>query len=92
VAGVVLQVLNGTPTDGLASQVSARLEAAGYTLESPGNAGSVERTTLYYQSGHRINAEYLRRKQFRGARVASGGSRYPKDVDITVVLGRDYNQ
>ena len=88
---MVLQVLNGTPTDGLATQVSARLEEAGYTLRSPGNAGSVENTTLYFQSGHKVNAEYLKDKQFRGARVAPAGDRYPKNVDITVVLGRDYN-
>ncbi len=91
VAGVVLQVLNGTPTDGLATQVSARLEEAGYTLESPGNAGSVEKTTLYFQPGHKINAEYLKDKQFRGSRVLPAPDQYPEDVDITVVLGRDFN-
>lgn len=77
--------------DGLATQVSTRLEEAGYTLESPGNAGSVANTTLYFQSGHKINAEYLKRKQFPDARVTPAGDQYPKDVDITVVLGRDYN-
>ena len=83
-------VLNGTHTDGLATQVSARLEDAGYTLEQPGNLGSVEKTTLYYRPGHKINAEYLQKKQFADARVAPATDDLQKDVDITVVLGLDY--
>ena len=90
VAGVVVMVLNGTHTDGLATEVSGRLEDAGYTLEPPGNLGSVEKTTLYYQQGHKINAEFLKEKQFPDARVAPATDELQKDVDITVVLGLDY--
>ncbi len=86
-------VLNGTPTDGLATMVSTRLEAAGYTLEPPGNAGSVDNTTLYYQSGQRVNADFLRDKQFPDARLAPATDQFDfqENVDITVVLGRDFN-
>ncbi len=90
VAGVEVLVLNGTHTDGLATMVSERLKEAGYTLEEPGNLSAVSKTTVYYRKDHKVDAEFLQKKQFPDAEVAPALKTLPKNVDIIVVLGLDY--
>ena len=91
VAGVVVQVLNGTHTNGLATQISERLKAAGYTLEAAGNYSNQEKTMILYQPAHKIDADYLRKKQFPDAQLAPAPASVPKKVDITVILGLDFS-
>ncbi|HEX8098903.1 MAG TPA: LytR C-terminal domain-containing protein [Actinomycetota bacterium] len=91
VAGVVVQVLNGTHTNGLATQISERLKAAGYTLEPAGNHANQEKTTIYYQPAHKIDADYLRKKQFPDADLTPAPATFPKKIDITVLLGLDFS-
>ena len=85
-----MQVLNGTHTDGLATQISERLKAAGYTMEPAGNYGNREKTTIYYQPAHKIDADYLRKKQFPDADLVPAPATVPKKIDITVILGLDF--
>jgi polyisoprenyl-teichoic acid--peptidoglycan teichoic acid transferase len=87
----VVQVLNGTHTNGLAGEISTRLEAAGYTLKTAANYGTAQTTTIYYQPAHKIDAAYLQKKQFPDAALAPALKSQPKDIDITVVLGLDFS-
>ncbi len=90
VEGIVVQVVNATHTSALASEVAAHLAEHGYTVEPPDGAPHVEKTTVYYQPGHKIDASYLQKEQFPGAAVAPASKTMSKDADITVVLGLDY--
>jgi LytR cell envelope-related transcriptional attenuator len=90
VKGVVVQVLNGSTTTGLANKTSQTLKDAGYTTKIPGNAGAAATTTVYYGDGEKLDAEHLQEKFFPDAALKPAPSTFPPDVDITVVLGEDY--
>lgn len=91
VEGVVVQVLNGTTTTGLAAQVSQILRDAGYTLKTPGNAPNTETTTVYHQAGSEVDAEHMRDRFFPGAPVEPAPPSVPADVEIQVVVGADFS-
>ena len=90
VEGVVVQVLNGTTTTGLAAQVSQILRDAGYTLKTPGNAPNTETTTIYHQAGSEVDAEHMRERFFAGATLEPAPPSVPADVEIQVVVGTDF--
>ena len=90
VQGVVVQVLNGTSTTGLAASASETLQQAGYTLESPGNASSVATTTIYFRQANKVDAEFLRDNHFPDAVLKPATPAVPPEVMIQVVLGSDF--
>jgi LytR cell envelope-related transcriptional attenuator len=90
VHGVVVQILNGTTTTGLAASETQKLASAGYKMKSPGDAPTTTKTTIYYRSDSKVDAQYLRDVHYAGARLKPAGSTFPSDVAITVVLGEDF--
>jgi hypothetical protein len=90
VKGVRIQVLNGTSRTGLAAVVTQTLTAAGYTAKPPGNAALTSRTTVYYQSDQKLNAQGLRDRFFPGALLKPALPSTPPEVHVQVVLGDDF--
>jgi hypothetical protein len=88
VKGVTVQVLNGTSTTGLASTVTGQLKKAGYSMKTPGNVNTANKTTIYYQKGYKAEADYLKRRRLKDAVVAPAPSNF--SANLTVVLGTDY--
>jgi hypothetical protein len=90
VKGVSVQVLNGTSTTGLAAIVTTQLKKAGYTVRVAGNVKSASKTTVYYQPGFQVDAQFLAQKHFPGAVVAPAPSSFSPNTNIVVVLGPDF--
>jgi hypothetical protein len=90
VHGVVVQVLNGTTTTGLAASETQKLSSAGYKMKPPGDAPTTTKTTIYYRADSKVDAAYLRNTHYAGARLRPAGSTFAPDVQITVVLGEDF--
>jgi len=90
VAGVVVQVLNGSHTTGLAGDTTNTLKDAGYTLRTPDNAPFTATTTVYYASDSKTDAQYLQEKYFPEADLKPAPSTFAADVQITIVLGQDF--
>jgi hypothetical protein len=87
---VVVQVLNGTQTAGLASQTSNTLETAGYITKEASNYETTETTTIYYQPGFEVEAGVLQEQYFPTAQLDVAPDSFPADVNITIILGGDY--
>jgi hypothetical protein len=87
---IVVRVLNGTQTTGLAGVVTVQLKKDGYTLRDPGNVQGASKTTVYYKKGFKAQAQTLKEKRFPDAVVAPAPSSFPSSIDITVVLGPDF--
>jgi hypothetical protein len=97
VHGVVLQVVNGSGTTGLAASTSLVLKNQGYTLKPPGNltgsngAGiTTPTTTIYYRADSLPEAQAIMHKYFPAAQVLPAPAGYPADVQVTIVLGTDF--
>ena len=92
IKGVSIQVLNGTDQTGLAGSTQQTLEGAGYKAGAePANAAhTFERTTIYYRSDQRANAELMQTRFFPFAVLKTAPSSVPATVDIQVVLGADF--
>ena len=88
VKGVTVQVLNGTDTTGLAGIVTGRLKKAGYTMRTPGGVANASKTTIYYQSGYQLEAQFMKEEHFSGAVVAPAPSNFKSN--LTVVLGANF--
>ena len=97
VHGVVLQVVNGSGTTGLAASTSLVLKNQGYTLNAPadliGSNGSritTPTTTIYYRTDSLPEAQAIQRKYFPAAQVLPAPAGYPPTVQVTIVLGTDF--
>lgn len=90
VKGVTVQLLNGTLTIGLATEVSDTLKADGYKVRKPGNAPTTRRTVVYYQPGFELEARHLRDRRFPGARVQAAPDSVPENLDLQVIIGTDF--
>jgi hypothetical protein len=90
VKGLHVQILNGTTKTGLAASETQQLASAGYSMKPPGDAATTTKTTVYYASTSRPDAEHLRDTYFPGGRVKAAPTTFPRDVDVTVVLGEDF--
>ncbi|QQO11139.1 LCP family protein [Breznakiella homolactica] len=95
-----VEVLNGTPSSGLARRTADLLQGFGYDVITVGNAdeNDVERTEIIDRSGYdamvRIFADLIRCQNIRSEVPA------PEDMDVrnfeykadfTLILGRDFN-
>lgn len=91
VAGVTVQVLNGTAQSGLAAETAELLENEGYNVLTVANAATdYEITTLFYQDDSKLEARNLRQTFFPGAVLERAPPQLNQDVRITIVLGADY--
>jgi hypothetical protein len=88
--GVVVQVLNGTSTFGLANSTSQTLRSAGFDLKTPGNAALTNSTFIYYRPTAVTAANYLKDHYFQTAQVKPAPDSVPADVMVEVILGADY--
>jgi hypothetical protein len=100
--GVLIMVLNGTASTGLAAQVQDVLVGKGYVAPNdPGNSPvpGVEKTTVYYRTGteedqNHADAQYLAETYVDNAAVQRLGPVFddivPNTVTVVVVLGQDY--
>lgn len=94
VEGAILQVLNGTSIDGLATETAGCLRDAGAVIPDE-NLGEPPEdyaiTTLLFVPGQRPLAEVLEGRFFPEARVVGRqvDPDFP-DVQVTVILGDDY--
>jgi hypothetical protein len=83
--GIDVTVLNATRTTGLARQVSARVQAAGWTVASVGNwrTGAAQ-TAVHFPRGHKAEARLLAKDLGIDAVLRStGGMRTDR---LTVIL------
>jgi hypothetical protein len=97
IRGVVVQVVNGSGTTGLAASTSLVLKNQGYTLKAPGNltgaggaSATTPATTIYYRADSLPEAQAIQKKFFPAAEVLPAPASYPADVQVTVVLGTDF--
>lgn len=84
---LTLEVLNGTDTDGAASDMSQRLESLGFTVSSVGNAGtnSYSRTTVIVPEGSSDGATIVSALGFGSVQFGTVDSGY----DAVVIVGSD---
>src|SRR5207237_9417907 len=87
-----VQVLNGTGAIGASPRVAERLVPVGGRVVLSGNADSfayAQTQIVFYDRSHQQAAERLRQSLGTGRLVLS---RQPLDVvDVTVVVGKDFN-
>jgi hypothetical protein len=88
---VTVQVLNGSGSAGAATNVAARLRRAGYDVVATQPAlGEFPVSRLYYSEGHRADALGLQRRFPEFKQVQPAPKRLSREVDVHVVVGRDY--
>ena len=88
-----INIVNGTPTEGLASQTKAMLNASGLTKVDVGNADRFDypKTIITDYKGKTATARYL--AQLLGVpETAIVDSTSSSQYDIVVILGADYNK
>jgi LytR cell envelope-related transcriptional attenuator len=100
--GVLIMVLNGTDSTGLAADVQDALENKGYVAPNPpGNSPvpGVEQSTVYFRTGQQedqnhADAQYLAETYLDDAAVQRLGPVFdeivPNTVTVVVVIGQDY--
>ena len=87
---IQVRVLNGVGIAGLASDVSAELQALGYQMLEPGNYSPVlAQSRVWYTDGFEGEAFELA-AQFPDAQVERASADLDADADIVVVLGESY--
>ena len=87
-----LVVLNGSGVTGLANEVTAKLEAAGYTVAETGNAEAYvydETLVVYRSEDDKLAAEAIVQDLGIGRAVA-GSVYYNMHSDLQVVVGKDW--
>lgn len=88
-AGITVDVLNGTQRAGLATALSNKLKADGYTVKKVGNQATHQtQTTIYYKAGSKAAADALLAAHPELKRVAQAPT--SQTVTLTVVIGDDY--
>jgi LCP family protein required for cell wall assembly len=93
-ADVRVRVQNGTTIPGLAARVAGDLRRQGFTIAEIGNAPTQDfAVTEIRTSPKQASASILLRKALGAsaaeARISTTTPKLEKDVDVTVVLGRD---
>jgi hypothetical protein len=100
--GVLIMVLNGTDSTGLAADVQDTLVSKGYVAPNPpGNSPvpGVEKSTVYFRTGpqeeqNHADAQYLAETYLDDAAVQRLGPVFddivPNTVTVVVVIGQDY--
>lgn len=83
-------MLNGSATAGLGQKAAEELRKEGYEVVAVEKAaGEYQKTTVFYQSGHKALADEVAR--FLGAtEVKPAPSNLKKSIPVTVVIGDDY--
>jgi LytR cell envelope-related transcriptional attenuator len=89
VRGVVVQVLNGSGTTGLAASTSQMLKNKGYNVKLPANAKTTPTTTVYYRSDSLPEATLLRDRYFPDSPLKPFPASFSRSLQIVVVLGTD---
>jgi hypothetical protein len=90
-ARVVVEVLNGTTTSGLAAGVEAKLRSDGYSRVSVGNTSApAERTVIFYKPTFKREAERMLADRPELLRVKQATPSSEGSAPIVVVLGPDY--
>lgn len=90
IKGIVVLVLNGTSTTGLAASTTDTLQEAGYTVKTPDNAESIPTTTIFYRRANKVDADLMKTRFFPTAVLKVADQSVPEDVMLQVVLGEDY--
>ena len=90
VKGVVVQVLNGSGTTGLAASTAQTLRSRGYKIFSVGNATTTPTTTIYYRVDSLPEAQLLQSRYFPTAPLKPAPARFSSQVQVVVVLGTDF--
>ena len=88
-SAIVVRVLNGVGTAGLASDVSSALQELGYQILEPGNFQELAQSRVWYIEGFEGEAIELA-LQFPDALVEPTGAGGEEEADIVVVLGQSY--
>ena len=88
-AGITVNVLNGTQRPGLATALANKLKADGYTVKTIGNQTTHQtQTTIYYRAGSKAAAEALLASHPELKRIAPAPT--GQTVTLAVVIGDDY--
>jgi LCP family protein required for cell wall assembly len=83
-SSVTVTVLNGSDTDGAATDATATLKNAGFQVGEPGNADTLATTTIQYPSGQESQAKTL------AAYLPGAIAQQTSSVSsVTLVLGTD---
>lgn len=88
---VVVDVLNGSGTSGVAGQLTTQLKAKGYQTITPGDTSHRTGSVVYYRSGFEREATALATLVANNPKVAAMPSPAPQNADssanIVVVIG-----
>lgn len=89
---LVIKVLNGNGVSGVAGRMTARLEEAGYGVDSPDNHSQyLDHSRVYYREGLNREAEQLREALVPDGLV-EGIPQEQEGIDIVVILGRSFEE
>ena len=91
-AETTIEILNGSGSEGLATQAATILSQAGYQITSTGNAPSYvydETLVVYREAEDELTAQAVVQDLGAG-RAISAGSFYSFETDIQVYVGKDW--
>lgn len=90
--GLDVTVLNGTPTSGIAAEVTDTLETAGWTVGSTSNANTMDvpTTVVYYADASLEGAARGVAASIPGATILLADDFADSGAALTVVVGNDY--
>jgi hypothetical protein len=88
--GITVAIYNSTSVTGLASNERQRLETDGWDVIKISNVGtSFTTTTIYYLSGAKSQAEYMKATYYPTAVVKAAPSAF-HSAKISLILGTDF--
>lgn len=98
--GASLQILNGTPTAGLATRTAQLFQSYGYDVAEVGNSDSFDReyTVVIDRTGDGTRAQRVasvircsRIERQPAVELAGDGALIDQTIDVTIILGKDFD-
>ena len=90
-ADIKIEILNGTGSADVATEVQKKLKKLGYNVQKPKTTTSTAKTTIINKTG--VDEKFTDNiKEELGVGTVSTSSVSSSKVDITIIIGRDYNK
>ena len=88
---IKIEILNGTDSDKVATEVQKKLKSLGYNVQKPKTTTSTSKTTIINKTD--IDEKFTDNiKETLGVGTVSTSSVSSSNVDITIIIGKDYNK
>jgi len=88
---IKIEILNGTGSANIATEVQKKLKSLGYNVQKPKTTTSTSKTTIINKTD--VDATFTDNiKETLGVGTVSTSSVSSSNVDITIIIGKDYNK